>query len=181
MELEDPDMNSDAKPSKTQEEIIKQFSSSPIDISPIVEKMDNVLIDGDQLQIHTNVFLKQGLKEGQDFIIMSLDAAQQLYTYYGGMILHRFIIDNSSQPAANTMVEVHLQKMKIVFLPMIEKNQDSQKIEQIFNIQMSKKDTISNLENKIRRIAHMNFTLYENKNQKIYLSPDDPANQSTAG
>lgn len=65
MELEDPDMNSDAKPSKTQEEIIKQFSSSPIDISPIVEKMDNVLIDGDQLQIHTNVFLKQGLKEGQ--------------------------------------------------------------------------------------------------------------------
>mmetsp|Transcript_38971 Transcript_38971/g.34655 ORF Transcript_38971/g.34655 Transcript_38971/m.34655 type:complete len:161 (-) Transcript_38971:2399-2881(-) len=80
------------------------------------------LIDPSPDHFYTNIQLKHGLNESQDFYIINQECWDFLYNIYGGIPLRRYTY-RKSENDINVSVEVWLQKMNNILLPLPQKDQ----------------------------------------------------------
>ncbi|CAG9318807.1 unnamed protein product [Blepharisma stoltei] len=106
---------------------------------------DKIILDPLPCKSYTNVFLKKGILEEIDYVILSKEAYSFLVKKYGhdNTEIKRWCI-SISQDASILQVEVHLKPIQIIWVS------DSKKAKKV--IQISRKETIKNLIEKLERI-----------------------------
>jgi len=129
----------------------------PIDPTNLLVPEPN-LVDSDPSEWYANFQIKQGLEENKDFFIISEEFWKYLSDIYGGIPLQRPTY-RKSENNMTVSVEVWLQKVNVIMLPIPRKEQP-QKLDQVDPVFISKRKTVKELKEKLSRAYTTIFPNY---------------------